>query len=92
MWCQLRGQGKKPLGRLMNAQGEMRELGEAAQVRQPSTGKVHLWRKRKIPWGNEPSGTCRENARESLSLRDLPQGALRKEQLVILWLCRTNSQ
>lgn len=44
-----------------------------------------VWRKRKILLSNEPSVTqsCREIARERLSLRDLPQGALRKEQVVV---------
>lgn len=41
--------------------------------------------KQKILGSNEPSVTqnCRESARERLSLGDLPQGALRKEQVVI---------
>lgn len=32
---------------------------------------------------NPVTQSCREIARERLSLRDLPQGALRKEQVVV---------
>lgn len=41
--------------------------------------------KQKILGSNEPSVTqnCRGSARERLSLGDLPQGALRREQVVI---------